>query len=118
MYITFQGTEYECATTLRVAYVIQDRFGHKPYMSIFKGLREMALEQQIRLLYIAFSIKNPDVCSEKQFLDELLDNWGMTQVAEKLNELVEGITYNGLSPEKVAELKAAAENPQMPPQEN
>lgn len=113
MTIDFQGTTYEVATTLRVAYVLQSRFNHKPYMQIFQDIQGMKLEEQVRLLYTAFSIKNPDICTEQQFLDFVLDNWNLQQISKKVAELIEGITFQGMSDEEIAETKksAAIQNP-------
>lgn len=105
MVIKFQGQEYEVSTTLRVAFIIQSKFNHKPYMQIFQDIQNMKLEEQVRMLFVAFDLKNPNVATEKQFLDEVLDNWNLNMITRKVAELVEAITFNGMSEEEIAEVK-------------
>ena len=105
MVVKFQGQEYEVSTTLRVAFTIQNRFNHKPYMQIFQDIQNMMLEEQVRMLFVAFDLKNPNVATEKQFLDEVLDNWNLNMITRKVAELVEAITFNGMSEEEIAEVK-------------
>lgn len=115
MVIKFQGQEYEVSTTLRVAFIIQSRFNQKPYMQIFQDIQNMKLEEQVRMLFVAFDLKNPNVATEKQFLDEVLDNWNLNMITRKVAELVEAITFNGMSEEEIAEVKnqAAIQQAQM-----
>lgn len=108
MVIKYDGIEYEVSCSLRVAYTIQSRFNHQSYMKIFQNIQDMKLEEQIRMLYIAFSLKNPDVCSEQAFLDYVLDNWNLNLTTRKVAELVENITFNGMSPEEIETQKKAA----------
>lgn len=103
--ITFKGQEYTLCTTLRTAYNIQNQFGHKPYLSVFNDLDKMVLEQQIKLLYIAFNLANPNVCTEKEFLDEMLDTGSIITINTTIGKLVEAISFNGLSDEEIEERK-------------
>ena len=75
----------------------------------------MKLEEQIRMLFVAFDLKNPNVATEQQFLDEVLDNWNLNMITRKVAELVEAITFNGMSEEEIAEIKnqAAIQQAQM-----
>ena len=89
------NTEYELATTLRVAYKVQGQHNHKPYTEVFKSIGDMTLEDQIGILYAAFACANPDQAkfiSRQIFLDYYLDNYTLTQVMEQLQAVIEGIT--------------------------
>ena len=108
MVIKFQGQDYEVATTLRVAFTIQSRFNHKPYMQIFQDIQNMPLEEQVRMLFVAFDLKNPNTVTEKQFLDEVLDNWNLYMITTNVANLIESITFNGMSEEEMAEIKNPA----------
>lgn len=107
MQITYNGAEYELSTKLRVAFQIQNRFNHKPYAQLFQSIDSMGIEEQIRMLYISFNLANPNVLSEIEFQNYILDNWGIAQVTETVAHLVEAIMFNGLSDEEVAERKKA-----------
>lgn len=103
--IKFKGEEYELSTKLRVAYEIQNKFGHKPYMEIFQDIQTMKLEDQIKMIYVAFNLMNPDVCTETVFREEVFDSWNLTIITQTIANLVEAITFNGMSPEEIAARK-------------
>lgn len=105
--ITYKGQEYVLCTTLRTAYTIQNQFGHKPYLKVFNELDNMVLEQQVRLLYIAFNLANPDVCTEKEFFEDMLDSGSIIALNTTIAKLIEAISFNGLSEEEIAERKKA-----------
>ena len=52
--ITIGTTEYELATTLRVAYLVQGQNNHKSYVELFQEIDKMTLEQQVGIVYAAF----------------------------------------------------------------
>ena len=93
-FITLKGTEYELATTLRVAFKVQGQHAHKPYAEIFASLGGMKIEEQINIAYQAFAIANPDeakVITEKVFLDSFLDTYNVGELMEILEAIIEGI---------------------------
>lgn len=86
------GEEFELATTLRVAYVVQGQHNHKPYMDIFAGIDKMTVEDQIRIIYAAFKVKNRDTSyTEDQVVNWFLDNSTITDVMELVEKIIEGI---------------------------
>lgn len=105
MTIDFKGETYEMSTSLRVMYKLQSKLGNKPYMEIFQDIKSMRLEEQIKMLFIAFDNANPKACTEMEFLNEALDNWGLSHVTNAVGELIQQITYNGLSPKEIVEVK-------------
>jgi len=109
MKITFKGTEYDMGTNLRVAYEVQADFNHKPYQEIFAGINTSKIEDQVRVLYASFRSKNKGVVTYKEFLDELLDNWALHDVMALINDLIEGITFNGMTPEQIEKIQAKAD---------
>lgn len=89
--LTINGTEYELAATLRVAYKAQGEHNHKSYMEVFQSIPEMTIEQQIKIIYIAFAIKNAEEAKTDlkwtNFLDYMLDNSTAGEVLELLNDI-------------------------------
>lgn len=115
--IKINEVEYPLATSLRVAYVVQGQNNHKPYMEIFKTIDSMPIEDQIGVIYAAFSVANRNVqtINLRNFTDYFLDNYDLKYVLEKLQEIISGIT--GMSDTEEAasgELKGQTqiENPQ------
>ena len=90
--MNINGTEYQLASTLRVAYKLQGMHNHKPYSEIFSGLGSMLLEKQIGVLYCAFNMANPNVLSAQDFQDYVLDNMNLKEVMELLGQLTKEIT--------------------------
>lgn len=106
MTIMFKDVEYPVADSLRVIYMLQKEFNHKPYLEIFSGMDKMPLEQQVSLLYVAFNLANPGVATKGEFLEYVLDNMGMSVFQKKLEELMDAIMFHGLSPEERSAKKA------------
>lgn len=125
--IKVMGTEYPLKTTLRVAYEIQKANGHKPYAEIFEGFGSMVLEKQLEMLYISFKLANPDVANTitlTKFCDDMYDNMGLSIIMDKLHNLIDGIMFNGMSPEEekaarenLAQAASEGANPQKPPKD-
>lgn len=92
--VVMNGTEYQLAATLRVAYKIQGLNNHKAYTEIFSEVSRMPIEKQIEVIYVAFSIANPDLAktvSFNVFLDYCLDNFDVGQIMEMLTSVINGI---------------------------
>lgn len=91
---TIQGMEYPLDTTLRVAYRVQGANGHKPYSKVFEELGDMVLEKQIEILYISFSIANPDIAktlTQNQFFQYYLEHFNLKEVMEQLKGVIHGV---------------------------
>lgn len=101
-YIKLNGVEYPAACTLRVAYVIQGQHNHKPYTEIFKSLGEMTIEDQIDVIFAAFSVLNPEISSSSgefsriNFRNYYLDNVDLSELMAQLQNIVEGILGTNL----------------------
>lgn len=108
MTFMYKGHKYEMAETLRVAFKIQELNKHKPYTQVFKEMGDMPIEQQIKILYAAFDLANPGVASELEFRDYCLDNLGMEQFTQALEDLVDSLMNHGLSKEEIEAKKAEA----------
>ena len=92
--LTVGSKKYELSTSLRVAYVLQGMNNHKPYLEIFQNLDKMAIEQQIKFLYAAYSVAAKDavVVDEDVFINECLDNLTLQEVLGAVQQLISGIT--------------------------
>lgn len=89
------GTEYELASTLRVAYKIQGQHNHKPYLEIFQNIDKMPIEQQIDIIYAALECSNPQAASSITrlgLLNYYLDNFTLKEVMNQLQGIIKGIT--------------------------
>ena len=92
MIVTINGVDYPLATTLRVAYKVQGQHNHKAYSKVFAEIGDMALEDQINILFAAFQVANPEVkMSAKEFLDYYLDNFNLKVVMDQVKEIIQGI---------------------------
>lgn len=94
MTVCINGRTYPMATTLRVAYVVQGMHNHKPYSEVFQSLDKMPLEDQIGILYAAFSCANPQeksVITDAAFLNYYLDNFTLKEVMGQLKQVIDGI---------------------------
>lgn len=99
------GTEYELARTLRVAYKVQGQHNHMPYAQVFEKLSDMALEDQIGILYAAFECANPEQAkfiTRQKFLDEYLDNYNMKQIMSQIKDVIHGIMGTDDTDEEIA----------------
>ena len=67
--IKIHDTEYTLAGNLRVAYMLQNQHNHQAYSKVLSRVGEMTLEEQINMLYAAFSVANPEVA--KTFTSEM-----------------------------------------------
>lgn len=106
--IRVKDQEVKLASTLRVAFNVQSKFGHKPYMEIFAGINDLGVDKQITILYEAYKVANRDEetkLSEVEFLNEILDNMGAVELTLLLTELVNSIMYANLTPEDVQRKK-------------
>ena len=94
MTINIKGTEYDMATTLRVAYKVQGQHNHEPYSKVFEKIGDMTVEQQLGILYCSFECANPEVAkqfTQIEFINYCLDNMNLKDMLDKLKELVQGI---------------------------
>jgi hypothetical protein len=104
--ISYKGAEYQVSTKLDVAFQMQKGFGKKPYMEILEDIAEMPLEDQIKFLYIALVHSNPGVCNLAEFTEYMIESSNLDQLITMVQELGEGILYQGYTPEQIAEKKA------------
>lgn len=92
MTVKINGTTYEMACTLRVAYMVQGQHNHKPYSKVFSELGDMVLEDQVGILYCAFKAANPNFnMSREEFFNYYLDNISMKEVMEQIKEVIQGV---------------------------
>ena len=90
--VEINGTNYELATTLRVAYKVQGQHNHKAYSKVFSEIGDMPLEEQINILYAAFQVANPEVkISQNEFLNYYLDHFKMKEVLDQLKNVIQEI---------------------------
>lgn len=92
MFVTINGVDYPLATSLRVAYKVQGQHNHKAYSKVFAEIGDMALEDQINILYAAFQVANPEAkMTQREFLDYYLDHFNLKVVMDQVKEVIQGI---------------------------
>lgn len=106
MKVIYKEAEYQVSTKLDVAFQIQKGFNRRPYMEILEGIAEMPLEDQIKFLYIALVHSNPGVCNLAEFMEYMVETCNLDQLILLVQELAEGIMYQGYTPEQIEEKKA------------
>lgn len=104
--ITIGTTEYELATTLRVAYLVQGQNNHKSYVELFQEIDKMTLEQQVGIVYAAFVAANPDqkkTITQNDFFEYFLDNYTISELMKYVSKIIEGIMGKKLEEEEEVE---------------
>lgn len=97
---TINGKEYELSDKLRVAYKIQGQNNHVSYMELFSKIDTLPLEKQVEMIYVAFSVANPEeakTLTSQAFLDYYLDNFTLKEMMNQLQDIISGITGVDLS---------------------
>lgn len=100
--ITIGTTEYELATTLRVAYLVQGQNNHKSYVELFQEIDKMTLEQQVGIVYAAFVAANPNqkkTITQNDFFEYFLDNYTISELMKYVSKIIEGIMGKDLEEE-------------------
>lgn len=97
-------SEYNLACNLRVAYVLQNQHNHKPYTQIMSSIDSMTLEEQINVLYAAFSVGNPEAAknySADMFRSYLLDDpeFNIAEMMHLIRDVFSGILGRSLDDE-------------------
>lgn len=106
--IKFQGEEYELSSKLKVAFLIQKAFNHKPYTEVFREVGTLGIDRQIEIIWLAFKEENPEVAiglSLTKFQEGLFEESNVTYIYEALTGVIEGIMYHGMSEEEIEEKK-------------
>lgn len=99
MFIKINEENIECATTLRVAMNIQRKF-KKPYMKVLQDVENLGIEEQISILFCGIELVNQNM-KETEFRDYILDNVGLDELSELIEEFINGIQYPGLTEEEI-----------------
>lgn len=100
--ININGTEYNLAGNLRVAYMLQNQHNHEAYSKILARVGEMTLEEQINVLYVAFKVANPKVAetfTNEMFKQYILDHeeFNAMVLLNKIKAVISGILGKDLS---------------------
>lgn len=107
--IKLNGIEYPLATNLRVAYTVQNQHNHKSYMTIFSELGKMTVEDQIDVLYAAFTVGNPTetkTYSREMFRAYILDSddFSASVLMQLLKDVISGILGKDLDTDETEEV--------------
>lgn len=99
MFIKINENEFELSTKLGTTFKIEKRF-KKPYLRVLSNIDDMTAEEQIEML--ACGIKEQeDIKKFKESIEEV----GLGELSEYLEEFVDGLQYPGLSKEEIKEKK-------------
>lgn len=98
--ITVLGKEYELATTLRVAYIVQGQHNHKSYIDVFSSIDKMSIEEQVGILYAAFVAANKEeskTITKSVFTNAVMDTFDLSMLMEKIKDVISGVMGKELS---------------------
>ena len=112
MVLVVNNKEYELSTSLRVVYALRDITHAKNLQEAIGSISKLDLEGQLELLYAAYKAgggRCEGAVSKTEFIDEILDTFGIFAIADKINQLADGLLYSGLTPEEVESKKKAVE---------
>lgn len=94
MTILINGVEYPLATTLRVAYKVQGQHNHEPYSRVFERIGEMTVEEQIGIVYAAFTCANAQESAtfpEPMFRNYMLDHFNLRELLDLMQGIIKGV---------------------------
>ena len=92
------GEVLELDTSLRVAYKVQGQHNKKAYGEVFANVPRLPLEEQIGILYTAYSVTHDGKppLGKQEFFDAVLKEYGVVKMTKLLSDLVEGIMCAGM----------------------
>lgn len=99
MFIKINDEEFEISTKLGTTFKIEKRF-KKPYLRVLAGMEDMTANEQIDMLVCG--IKEEETI--KKF-KESVEEVGIGDLSEYLEEFVNGLQYPGLTEEEIFEKK-------------
>lgn len=112
MILKLKDKEYELSTSLRVVYALKEISKARSLQEAINSISRLDLDGQLELLYAAYKAgcgKNGTTICKEDFVGEILDSLGIFAVANKINELADGLLYSGLTPEEIESKKAQVE---------
>ena len=95
------------STSLGVMYELKQKYNHEKLNETYKMLSEsQEVDNIVEILNISYNRANKVNLSEDEFTQLLDDNnIGFIKMGEIFSNVVEGIMFNGLTPEEVAARK-------------
>lgn len=105
--IKINNQDYQLATSLRVIYELKNMLGCKTLQDALKQVQTLDLDNQIKLLYVAYKYgKNVgEQLTESQFTDLVLDYLGIRKISSLLTDIIDGFMYAGLTDKELEEAK-------------
>lgn len=92
--ITIYDKEYELATNLKVAYLVQGQNNHKSYIDVFSSIDKMGIEQQVDILWASFKAANEaetKKITRSIFHAYVMDTFDLSMLMNTIREIVSGI---------------------------
>lgn len=112
MKLHIKDKDYELSTSLRVVYALRDISHAKNLQEAINSISGLDLDGQLELLYAAYKAgegKGDNAVSKQEFINDVLDTFGIFAITNAINELADGLLYSGLTPEEIASKKMAVE---------
>lgn len=94
LYINIEDKEYELATTLRVAYLVQGQHNHANYIDVFSSIDKLSLEDQIGIIWASFVAANPNeskLIGRLKFQDFIMDTFDLGTLMDLIQKILEGV---------------------------
>lgn len=99
MFIKINGEEFEINTKLGTTFKIEKKF-KKPYLRVLSSIDLMTAEEQVEMLACGIA----EEVNVKKF-KEVVDEIGLGELSEYLEEFIDGLQYPGLSEKEIEEKK-------------
>ena len=107
-----QFSNLQFSTSLGVMYELKQKYNHSKLTETYKLLENAQdLDLVIEILNISYNKANNAKLNENEFTDLLDQNSiGFIKLTELFTKVVEGIMFNGMSPEEVEQRKNLMKN--------
>lgn len=95
------------STSLGVLYDLKQKYGHTRLNETYKKLaEEQEIDSVIEILNISYNKANKVNLNEEEFAQLMEENdIGFLKLSEMFGKVVEGIMFNGMTPEEIEERK-------------
>lgn len=103
------GKTYDLATNLKVIYSLKDISGAKSLQDALHSISKLDMDKQLDFLYAAHQASKVNVVSKEEFVEDILDTYGVYALSNLMEKLSEGLLYSGLTPEEANAKKALTE---------
>lgn len=98
--------DMEFATSIGVLFALKESYGYRTLQETYKVLETESMDTMFDILRISYNKQNKTNYSLDQFLEEMSARGvGFMVLTDIFQKVVEGVMFDGLTPEQVIEKK-------------